>query len=994
MGDALNPRSAEKVKNPPRSLEDLTPLRFGADRFHALRRLGHNISDTSVSAGRLITNEMKQMAAAEESGTARSANTASRALGDAVATMDILARGSGKKDAALVWSQYVAGERGEKTRSIDKQAVKDFGKINVKNLEKKITERLTENDMKVMRKKFGKEAAELSVEKAVGTIKNKIGDNSVFVDGKVNVRIVEGRIGAMRNRATNLKQEIRVLKDKAARGTLTKAEADLLGDLTKKKKQLDQELRKTVGAINMRREKEVLYRQINGMSLKKLEKELKALEEKIKGGFQLNRIQKMQYVALKERRALLTMSTKLRGLRGRLMTIGGISGRQLSKMLRQSGDESLLAMAGVGNNIVVASRFATNRYVRTIFKWQKKIALYPVKLAWKGIKLANRKLGVSKAAQQQVDKAVNTVTSRVRHASPEKKIRSQQPKKDSLHKRIQDNGGLKNAVKTGVKTGFKKAAQKVAPTTSAKVAKAFKRFNNNKFVKGAKKGAKFVLKAPGAVFKAVNTAVQAVKKVLLKYIMVPAALALLCVCLISALCTAIASVPFSLFMGGDADGRIDLTPYINVLNTEQAKINETISSHQSNTESNGGEYRRVYVNYLGGANSNNYKEILSMAAVYFDQDFEDNTAVNSYLKDLFNASNYLTTEKSDIYFCSGCEERQYHCYDVLDKYSTDARKKLFAASDHSGEALVGESAAAKKGCVKSALYSCKERGHGTYNIIGCKIHNKGAITSEPCSCSDYRTIVSTQAEYLYYCQGFFFHDTGGVGVDYHNGGKAMTSPCSCLNCKKVENSHNFKEYQCRGYCDGKHYDYSCPGHTEKICKGHYDLYVNVVCLGFDKIFGADPGTTSAGDDFNDGDYVRGELIDTFDITYYCSCKICCGKSDGVTAAGTKLTPGRTIAVDPDVIPLGTPVIINGHLYVAEDVGGAVNGKHIDIAAGSHQEALSLGRDVFQVYWAEESEGEEVTDNARDVLPYLDKAQELVDAISSGSGEAKSEAKRS
>ena len=88
---------------------------------------------------------------------------------------------------------------------------------------------------------------------------------------------------------------------------------------------------------------------------------------------------------------------------------------------------------------------------------------------------------------------------------------------------------------------------------------------------------------------------------------------------------------------------------------------------------------------------------------------------------------------------------------------------------------------------------------------------------------------------------------------------------------------------------------------------------------------------------------------TLQATAYCPCSECCGKCDGITATGTKAAAGRTIAVDPSVIPYGTEVIINGNTYIAEDCGGAIKGNKIDIYFATHQEALNFGRQTVTAY---------------------------------------------
>lgn len=85
----------------------------------------------------------------------------------------------------------------------------------------------------------------------------------------------------------------------------------------------------------------------------------------------------------------------------------------------------------------------------------------------------------------------------------------------------------------------------------------------------------------------------------------------------------------------------------------------------------------------------------------------------------------------------------------------------------------------------------------------------------------------------------------------------------------------------------------------------------------------------------------GEFQGYFTLTYYCACKKCCGKTNGITAWGTKATAGRTIATSKQYA-FGTKLVINGHTYVVEDRGGAIQGNKIDVYVDSHSEALKLG----------------------------------------------------
>lgn len=96
---------------------------------------------------------------------------------------------------------------------------------------------------------------------------------------------------------------------------------------------------------------------------------------------------------------------------------------------------------------------------------------------------------------------------------------------------------------------------------------------------------------------------------------------------------------------------------------------------------------------------------------------------------------------------------------------------------------------------------------------------------------------------------------------------------------------------------------------------------------------------------------------SFKLTAYCSCEKCCGqyalnRPDGIvyTASGNEAVAGRTVAVDPNVIPLGSTVVINGKEYIAHDTG-AFRGNIIDIYFDSHEDAWNFGaKRTSDVYW--------------------------------------------
>ncbi|WP_411344567.1 ubiquitin-like domain-containing protein [Paenibacillus sp. WLX1005] len=97
-------------------------------------------------------------------------------------------------------------------------------------------------------------------------------------------------------------------------------------------------------------------------------------------------------------------------------------------------------------------------------------------------------------------------------------------------------------------------------------------------------------------------------------------------------------------------------------------------------------------------------------------------------------------------------------------------------------------------------------------------------------------------------------------------------------------------------------------------------------------------SSSAGSDKN---FSYAKVINNVTLTAYSSQEPGLGTT---TASGTRVTEGRTIAVDTSVIPMGWWVYIEGIGYRrAEDTGSAINGNKIDVYIDSLSQARAFGR---------------------------------------------------
>lgn len=93
-------------------------------------------------------------------------------------------------------------------------------------------------------------------------------------------------------------------------------------------------------------------------------------------------------------------------------------------------------------------------------------------------------------------------------------------------------------------------------------------------------------------------------------------------------------------------------------------------------------------------------------------------------------------------------------------------------------------------------------------------------------------------------------------------------------------------------------------------------------------------------------------VGKYKITYYCACKKCCGKDNGITASGAKAKEGVTVAADTSKLPFGSKIYIKGIGWrTVQDRGGAIKGNRLDIYISSHNNPMPYNVQTLDV-WVE------------------------------------------
>lgn len=113
--------------------------------------------------------------------------------------------------------------------------------------------------------------------------------------------------------------------------------------------------------------------------------------------------------------------------------------------------------------------------------------------------------------------------------------------------------------------------------------------------------------------------------------------------------------------------------------------------------------------------------------------------------------------------------------------------------------------------------------------------------------------------------------------------------------------------------------------------------------------GSNESTQSSSSESSNSDEGNATTMNVEATAYTAFCEGC----SGVTYTGIDLRANpdqKVIAVDPDVIPLGSKVYVEGYgEAIAGDIGGAINGNKIDLFMENHDDAIQFGRQNLTIH---------------------------------------------
>lgn len=432
-----------------------------------------------------------------------------------------------------------------------------------------------------------------------------------------------------------------------------------VGDVTKMSiKQLKEELVKGGGKLSLNELKDVLAKQGCSLPFDRQKKILDAIE--LKERLKLHNT-KIADIALRNAGEYANLS------------VGG-----LKKLLKDSGlSPEVRAKAEIALQYKRLSKLnfkAKRRWTRT-FGFAKGIAR---RVAQNNEYLGDLiSMGSHAGTAYRIGRGVYNVGKKVITGNKMPKPKASKKVEKFLRRRTRDDLIKSSGIKTAQKTAGKmvgvradnlvKGGKKVqkAAKGGATVVKKIGELGS-KVVAGAKAAITVVGKAIGAIIAALTGPVGFV---LLMMLILGAIVALL----------------FS-FIFGDSNNGTSVPEMVEYLNAKNAawveEINEKALSTPTSTSSQGydiDEYTRIYFKYVDEDGdtclvTDNTKELISMAAVYFEQDFSNADAVYEYLDKMWDASHSVAYTEGEIYGCDGTvcintpdaqganiQERMYNC---------------------------------------------------------------------------------------------------------------------------------------------------------------------------------------------------------------------------------------------------------------------------------------------------------------------------------------------